>query len=371
MAGETTVVDTPVTSTDPDALTPAEQEYFNSGGEKSDGLLAEAAPENVAEPVKDKPADGVAKPDAKAGEPEKVAADASDDDDEDDEPEHAKDRQKTVSYKKFERTRKKLLAEATSAKTEASENARKLAELNEKFARGDERLRLLSEAMAPRPEDTVQADPRPDPEQDIFAYVKWQDRQLEKLNAQVGETRDTIAERGQADTLKNEYQADALSFARETPDFGAAYSHLLNTRGAMLESQGYDTNQIRQIVFNEEKQLVERAKATGKRPAAMVYALAQQLGYRKADPPAVQAQTEPVKNGNGAEVKPNGEAKPSVTEEIARIQAGQAASKSLSGAGGAASDISLETLSGMSDKDFDAFYAKNAAKVEEMLGKRH
>lgn len=369
------VLDAPVTSHDPDALTAAEQEYLNSGGEKADGLLAEAgvtAPEKVVEQPKDKVADGAAKPEVKAGEPEKGAAEPSDDDD--DEPEQPKDgRQRTVSYKKFERTRKKLDEQLAAERKAGETTARTLAELQEKYARGDERLKLLTEALAPPAADTAQADPRPDPEQDIFAYVKWQDRQIENLKGQVGETRDTITERGQADTLKNEYQADALSFARETPDFGHAYTHLLNTRGAMLESQGYSIDDVRKILFNEEKQLVERARATGKRPSAMVYALAQQLGYRKADSAAAAAEAPAVTNGNGNGTAPavNGEAKPSVSEEIARIAAGQAAGKTLSGAGGAASEMSIESLSGMSDAEFEAFYAKNRGKVDAMLGKRH
>lgn len=382
MAGETEVLEAPVASNDPDALTPAEQEYLNSGGEKADGLLAEAKaePERAAEPVKDKAGDGEAKSAVKAGEPEKVAADTSDDDDEEDEPEHAakSDRQKTVSYKKFERTRKKLQTEAATAKTEAAENARKLAELNEKFARGDERLKLLTEALAPQPGEAKDEDPEPDINVDFIGHTAWLRRELGRTQQMVAQTRDNVQERTQADTLKSEYQADAVSFARETPDFGHAYTHLLNTRGAMLQSQGYEIGQIRQILFNEEKQLVERARATGKRPAAMVYALAQQLGYRKADPaPAAATVAEPAPtNGNGAaEVKPNGAApangSPSVSEEIARIAAGQVAGKSLSGAGGAASELSLESLGAMSDAEFEAFYAKNGSKVDAVMGKRH
>lgn len=386
MAGESEVIDAPVVSTDPDALTPAEQEYLDSGGEKADGLLAEAGikaePEKAADPVKDKAADGKDKPEAKAGEGDKIAAkDAAADDDDDDEPEQpSKDgRQKTVSFKKFERTRKKLDEQLAAEKTARETAAKQLSELQERFARGDERLKLLTEALAPQPEQVKDEDPEPDATQDIFAHNAWLRRQLGKVQESVAQTRETLSERSQVDTLKSEYQADALSFSRETPDFGAAYTHLLNTRGAMLEAQGYDGNQIRQILFNEEKQLVERAKATGKRPAAMVYALAQQLGYRKADS-VPDPKVDLPANGDGqTEVKPNGngngnghaEAKPSVTEEIERIKAGQEAGKSLSGAGGAANELSKESLAAMSDAEFEAFYAKSRGKVEQLLGKSH
>jgi hypothetical protein len=381
MAGEAEVIDASVTSHDPDSLTAAEQEYLDSGGEKAEGLLAEAGikpdADAGADGVKDKAADGgeKAKPDAKADAGDKPAAkDAAVDDDDDDEPEQpSKDgRQKTVSFKKFERTRKKLDEQLAAEKTARETAAKQLSELQERFARGDERLKLLTEALAPQPEQVKDEDPEPDATQDIFAHNAWLRRQLGKVQESVAQTRETLSERSQADTLKNEYQADALSFSRETPDFGAAYTHLLNTRGAMLEAQGYDGNQIRQILFNEEKQLVERAKATGKRPAAMVYALAQQLGYRKADPaPVVAAATA----APAADIKPNGnghtEAKPSVTEEIARIKAGQEAGKSLSGAGGAANELSKESLAAMSDAEFEAFYAKSRGKVEQLLGKSH
>jgi hypothetical protein len=62
-------------------------------------------------------------------------------------------------------------------------------------------------------------------------------------------------------------------------------------------------------------------------------------------------------------------AAPSVTDEIARIQAGQAASKSLSGVGGAPSELSVEALAYMSEDEFAALYATKGKRIEAMLGR--
>ena len=56
-------------------------------------------------------------------------------------------------------------------------------------------------------------------------------------------------------------------------------------------------------------------------------------------------------------------------ERQARLAAGQAASKSLSGAGGGpAGEITLEMLATMSEADFEKFAAKNPGKLEALMG---
>lgn len=384
-----------------DALTEAELAYMASGGEKTDGLIAanSTTAAAVTEPAR-APDAGKASPDGAAanagagpdGEPGVGAAaaatvdptaDAGDDDDDEVEaaadPKGGKAPPKTVSFHKFERIRKKL-------QTQLETRDREMTQLREQFSRGDERLKLLTEALAvPEPGEKKPADdPAPDPQADIFAYVAWQGRQMQRLQdtlngtrQEVTTTRQAVSERDMEAALKTEYQTDAMSFARENPDFGAAYAHLLNSRGAMLEAQGYDNETIKKTLIAEERGLVERAKATGKRPAQMVYELAKHLGYRKtALVPAQATASAPAPAAAqptaAAAVQPAAAAAaPSVTEEIERIRAGQAAGKTLSGAGGAADELSLAGLATMSEADFNAFYAKNRSKVDAMMGQRH
>lgn len=376
---------TPVEATSPDALTEAEMAYLNSGGENADALIAEAGgttaepetakPEGDANPADTKSADTKPAADAKPAEKAAEAEPATHDDDTAADIASSDPQQKPptrVSYHKFKRTEDRLKA------AELRE-----AELREKFARGDERLKLLAEALtvAPPKEGAAEDDPKPDPEQDIFAYVRWQDRQIEKLGKElqgtkgaIGETRETIQQRDQADEMKSTYQRDAIRFAQTTPDFVHAYNHMLGARAAMLEDQGYTIEDIKGILANEERGLVQRAMQANKSPAEMIYAMAQRFGYRKAEAAAANGATQD--GAAAAEAKPaaNGSAtngKPSATEILENVRNGQAASKTLSGTGGAASDLSVEALVNMSEADFNALLRAKPAQVEALMGRQH
>jgi hypothetical protein len=335
---------------DGDALTPAEQAYMESGGEKAEALIAENTAEGGSTPSadpSDKPqdasADGKSDPKADtAHAADDAAADLAATDPQRPPPQR-------VSYHKFKRTEDR-------AKTAE----RELADMREKFARGDERLRLLSEALTREP---PREDPAPDPEQDIFSFVRWQGRQLDRLaqelhntRGEIGATRDTISQREAVDALRTAYQRDAVAFAQKTPDFAQAYNHLLNTRAAMLAEQGYGAADVRQILGNEERGLVQRALAANKSPAEMMYATAQRFGY--AGTGAARA-TESTRSG-----------RPSAGELLRNVQAGQAASKTLSASGGAASDLSVEALVNMSEADFNALLRARPHQVEALMGRR-
>lgn len=350
-----------------DDLTEAEKAYLESGGENADGLLAEndaaaatEAPKPVAaEPAKETPAEAPkepAKEAPKAADAAKPAPAATASDDDDDAP---TDPKATVPYQKYARDRKK-------ERERAAKLERELAETREKLTRGDERLRLLSEVMAPAPQQPLEDDdPPPNPDDDIIGYAKWQGRELERMREALSTTQGVIKDTSDGTALREGYQRDAAAFARENPDFGVAYNHLITARAGTLEAQGYGEQEIRQIIHNEERALVERAAKAGKRPAAMIYAMAQQFGYRKAAP---AAQAAPAVAAAAAPAAP---AAPSVTEEIERIAKGQAAGKSLSDAGGGApSELTVEALANMSDREFQALYSKKRGEVDALLGKR-
>jgi len=336
---------------DGDALTPAEQAYMESGGEKAEALIAENATvgegAEAAGPGAGLDAGGT-KAEAKSDTAHAVddaAADLAGADPQRPPPQR-------VSYHKFKRT---------EDRAKAAE--RELNDMREKFSRGDERLRLLAEALtqsqSQQPPDLPPQDLPPDPEQDIFAFVRWQARQMDRLGqelrntrGEVGATRDTIAQRHAADALRETYQRDAVAFAQKTPDFVQAYNHMLSTRGAILAEQGYDGDAIRAMLVNEERAVVQRALAANKSPAEMIYAIAQRLGYQ---------------GGGGAPAR-NG--KPSAGELLRNVQAGQAASKTLSASGGAASDLSVEALVNMNEQDFNALLRSRPHQVEALMGRR-
>lgn len=372
-----------------DALTAGEQAYLDSSGQNTEGLITESvgagaavtellkpsaddtgkpSPEGAAKPGTDGKAD--AKADAKPGVTTDAKPEPKTEDDDTAADVHAVDPQKPppqrVSYHKYRRE---------EARRKEAEKA--LADLTERFTRGDERMKLLTEALTPKEDAKAEQDDlRPDPEKDIFAYIAWQDRRIAKLTDVVGkttqavdDTRGTIQQRDAADGLKQTFQRDAVAFTQVAPDFLHAYNHMFHVRGAMLEDQGYSGDQIRQIVAREERELVQRAVAAGKSPAEMIYQMAQRFGYQKQAPDAGNAVAKPAAettNGNGAAA--TAAAKPSVTEEIARIKAGQEAGKTLSGAGGAATDLSVAGLLAMSEDEFAALLRKSPGKVNALMG---
>lgn len=270
---------------------------------------------------------------------------------------------KRVSFHKHQRLLNKAKEEL------ATERAEK-AKLAETYARTDERLKLISEALATPaagPQAPVDDDPRPDPEADIFGFVSWQERQMAKLNGTITELRSGREADVGEQQLASTYMDDAQRFSQTEPNFGPAYQHLMEVRLLQLANYHYgkdltdpncppltsvEQTRIKGEVAREEKALVARALKEGKSPAAAVYAMARMTGYRP--PAAGAAAAAPAANGAPA-AAPVVPAKPSVKAEIDRIKAGQDAALSLSSGGGVpAGSLTPEKLANMPDEEFGA-----------------
>jgi hypothetical protein len=318
-----------------DALTPAEQAYFESGGTRTDGLVpeetagndvaasteaAQAAPsedENASPPQgeADDPALG---PDGKPKNPGQWVRHGA---------LHA------------ERERRK--------KAEAELQAER-----ELRARFDERLKMYDALQQP---NAARAEEPPDPNNDIFGYVRYLERKVADVEGKISETA-RLSESQRADmALKDAYFTDARNFIGKTPDFAAAYQHLLRSRDQELAMMGTaDPQQRAAVIADEERSVVGRALQDGTSPAEFIYRLAKSRGYQSPAPDAPAARS----------------GKAPVTEQIEVIQRGQAAAKSLSTVGGAAGDtITPEALANMSDDEFRALFDRlSKSKQREMLG---
>lgn len=335
-----------------DAFTAEEQAMFDAYERGEDAPAApagggEAAPAPEAAP---------AAPEAAAAAPDAVAAPGDVVDPEAEEGSAEENKGKFVRHGAFhqERERRKAVE-------------RELAEYREKFARGDERLRLLSEAMqkAPQAPAAAQAAPEPeavpDPNEDIFGYVKHLEKQLADVRSghqQMTEAQKKQAEEDRAETETREivgsYQRDIQRYAAAEPAFADAYQYLVQGRVAELKLYGLDDRQAIAQANADELAFVRSAVQRGVSPAEQAFALAKARGFvakapEPAAPPAPAAETP--------------------AERQARLAAGQAASKSLSGAGGGpAGEITLEMLATMSEADFEKFAAKNPGKLEALMG---
>jgi hypothetical protein len=132
---------------------------------------------------------------------------------------------------------------------------------------------------------------------------------------------------------------------RERPDFLAAYQHARTARVTELRALGYAPQEALAITFENEAEIIENAFARGQNPAWVIYDYAQRRGFHggpSAEPDPGPSRPEPRPISAMSEA-----------EKVARAARGQAASKSLSNAGGGSTGtLTLEALAGMSDDEF-------------------
>lgn len=307
-------------------MTEGEADYMISGGTKTGGL-PESYVQGDDEPRQTEPAPQQAAEPPAGQQTQQVQPGADDDD-----PEPPRDSPFYRQWHQEKRKRQGLESERQQLQTERQQLLERLAERDQQWARADERLRLLGEAMQPPP---AQPQAPPDREADPFGYMAWQDQRLnaleEKLTGVANQTQEDRAHQA----LRETYVSSARDFARQNPDFGGAYNFLMQMRDQQLAAVGISDPQRRMAeIVNDERHLVAQALQSGQNPAAVIYNLAKAGGYRTpAAAPAASVQPNGAAPTNGAHAPANGA--PSVTEQVQQIQRGQAASRSLSSAGGA------------------------------------
>lgn len=212
------------------------------------------------------------------------------------------------------------------------EAQRELAEMRGKFS-------VIERLNAPAPQRP------PTPEEDIFGAVH-------ATNTAVNELRDRLAQRDAQDRATRHeqdvvaaYRADAAQFESRTPDFRAAYSHLLASRAQELAALGYsDPRAIHDALMADEFAVAQTALARQQSPAEIIYSLARQRGFAGG-------------RGRGG-------------ERLASIERGQAAHKSLSATGGASgdADITAESLLKMPMDEFEAWCTRNPTRARRLMG---
>lgn len=330
----------------------AEEQAFMDAYERGEDApaAAQSAPQAPVEPVPG------AEPAAQAAPAGEAPGDVVDPDAPDaDDPE--KNRGRFVRHGAFHKEREGRKAER--ARAEAAETA--LNEMREKFARGDERLRVLNEAFQGRQAASAQpaaeAPKVPTPEEDIFGAYHALKAEFDALKGGVNQqTEAQRVEREQREVL-TDYQTDARRFMAAEPTFGEAYNHLVQSRAQELALAGVPQDKVLAEVAREELEIAAACRRAGVSPAERIFAMAKIRGFvAKAPEPAAPAT--PAASAETA------------TQKAERIAAGQAGpGKSLSAAGGApAGEVTLETLAGMSEKDFEAFANKNPDKLARLMG---
>lgn len=289
-----------------------------------------------------------------------------------------------VSYSRWQKAQDEIVALKKKLDDDGKLSA-------ENQARLDERLRIINEALAPKPKaaDAVDDDPEPDPDEDFLAHGKWMRRELARTQAALKEAHKGIEtvnvdrqNEAQQSQIVQAYDADASTFARTEPNFVPGYQWLMANRIAELAVYKYgkdmteegarltpaELNWIKGVIQGEENDIVTMALKEGKSPAERIYKLAKARGYR---PPAPVPQNGAGKPGNGAAQNGGkvpgsladaaaaadvaGAARSSVSEEIAKVRKGVEDSTSLSTGGGAPSIVlTPERLANMPQDEFSA-----------------
>lgn len=194
-------------------------------------------------------------------------------------------------------------------------------------------------------------DPMPDPDTDIFAYAKWQARQLEKVNSKLSEReQQEQAARQQSEQDQSvfaDWNRSVTDFSAQTPDFKEAANYLANLRVQQLSALGLSQAQINATIDNEVKGVVLQAKQSGANPAELIYNYAKVSGYTG-------------KNADDA------------AKKVADIDAAQKAAKTIAGSGGksGADPLTPDAIASMSQAEFDAWIQKpeNERRFERMMG---
>lgn len=304
-------------------LTPEEVAYFESGGEKE---VKELAP--VPEQVEDTP------------NPETVV------ENNEGQEKPRDDKGKFVPHQALHAERE----EHKKTKADLAEIARKQAILEDRW----NTLLKLKEEPAQQEEGP------PDPEQDIFAAFKWQQKQLQETQDQLRQRREQEQQyqqrSSQEQMIQSEWTRSISEFSAKVPDFQDAAKFLADARMKMYETLASVDEQLstpqgrNQRINDEVSQLVIAAKQKGLDPAELVYNLAKQSGFAG---PAPQTQT------------------PQMPDRLAGIEAAQKASQSLTASGGrtGADPLTAESILSMDTQEFNKWYEnpENRNRYEKIL----
>lgn len=312
-----------------DALSPSEQAFFESGGETE--IVETPIEQAPDQPTQPEPAAEVVEPEAQ---------------------EQGRDEKgRFVPHQA-------LHAEREEHKKTKSE----LEQIRQRQAVLEDRWNTLLKVQ--QPTQAEQPAPPPNPEEDIFAFAKWQGDQLKALQAKVeGREQEDARARQEADNDRavwNDWSQSAQSFAQETPDFGDAVKFLSETRDKQLNAMAlidkrFATADGRVQQINAElKAIVLAAKQNEISPAEAVYNIAKNYGFQA---PVQAPAADP--------------AKLTLPDSLAKIDAAQNASRTLAATPGrdAGDPVSAEAIANMSQKEFEAWYRDpaNAKRFDSMM----
>ncbi|WP_345117366.1 hypothetical protein, partial [Bartonella jaculi] len=228
--------------------------------------------------------------------------------------------------------------------------------------RAEEQLKQSREALVKFYETQPQAPmvegegAPPDPSQDIIGYMGWVGKKLQEQDAFIKEHREAqrqTFEQQQYDTHLNQFFENSVKAVKDRySDFDAAADFLYQTRAKQLSAwstvypEYTQKSTIDAIISDELRTIVAACAQKGVNPADALYTIAKDSGYQNQ---AVQA-----------------------NNQVAALQSRQNSARTLtaSGGGGITGPMTKDTLSNMSEKEFNVWISnpKNEALFYEIMG---
>lgn len=221
-----------------------------------------------------------------------------------------------------------------------------LQEIRTKQAVLEDRWNTLFKANQSQQETAVETPPNP--EEDIFAFSKWQNDQLKRLETKITEReqqeQQSKQQTEQEKAIWDHWNASRAQFEAETPDFTRAAEYLLNLRTGQLKTIGLSEQEINETINKEVAGVVIQSANSNKSPAELVYNYAKASGYTPAQAQAAAAQV-----ATATELPDN----------LKRIQSAQTASRTVGASGGAGIDPdSVESVLAMSEDEYAKWVSK-------------
>lgn len=215
-------------------------------------------------------------------------------------------------------------------------------------------IRKINETLLAQRE-TDKAPQAPDPNEDPIGHSQWKAEQLEKRLNQFEEsatnTQKQQAEQQEIQAQWNRYIHERNTEAANIPHFEGAFQHLAIGLRDQLLSQGFPPEQVAQEVTNREWALAQQARSMGVSPARMLYAVAEQHGFKP------------------KEAEPTTDAAAEAAAKLDKINTAQSTNVSLSQTGGAGSgELTLKDLAAMSGEELEAFAAKDPEGFAKLTG---
>lgn len=228
-----------------------------------------------------------------------------------------------------------LLDERREWKERYSALERQIQEQAEKYNKGNERLEKLAQVLQGK---TEQAPPQF--EQDPLGNLKHGAdtalTEVQNLKQWKEQFEAQQKQQAQFEAFRSTVNSHEQAFAKNHDDYWQAAEHVVKTHREQLELMGVPQDQITQVLSQQLSGIAATALRTGKNPAEVTYELAKRSGFKA------------------------GQKQP----DIATLAKGVEAAKTVP-SGKQDMSLSLESLSNMSDEDFDRLVddPKSWAKV--------